>query len=213
MLPDNIDPIRAEVRKGTVRDAILFSVGVNDTHGKRRSNADKRAAVLTLLQDEEWGKWSNNAIRKVCGVSLDLVNRTRDSLNESLSEDIAFQCPVCAECFSAEVWHCDKCAHHWPTSGRDHCANCHKGKPAKCRTSTPIPAEEARELTRVAVAAGRTYTTKHGTVATMNTAKIGNGSAKRKTAIDSPTPTFTPSTANPVRYDCPCWRVGHLPDP
>lgn len=76
-------------------------------HGKRRTNADKRKAVMTMLNDEEWSKWSNAEIARKCAVSLDLANRCRKEvpLNDSLCE--------------------------------------------------------------------RTYTTKHGTVATMNTAKIG----------------------------------------
>ena len=37
--------IKAEVREGGMREAILYAVGANATHGKRRSNADKRKAV------------------------------------------------------------------------------------------------------------------------------------------------------------------------
>jgi hypothetical protein len=36
------------------RDAILFSVSANGTHGQRRTNEDKRRAVLCLLNDPEW---------------------------------------------------------------------------------------------------------------------------------------------------------------
>lgn len=82
------ETIEAEVKQGTRRDAILHSVGANATHGLRRTNADKRRAVETLLRDPEWVKWSNREIARKCGVSLDLVNRTRNetSLNESFSE-------------------------------------------------------------------------------------------------------------------------------
>ena len=50
--------IQAEVREGTRRDAILFSVGANASHGLRRTNEDKRRAVMTLLEDAEWSQWS-----------------------------------------------------------------------------------------------------------------------------------------------------------
>lgn len=72
---NNLDilEINADVRNGTLRDAILFSVGVNAAHGLRRTNADKRKAVETLLADEEWGRWSNNEIAKRCNVSDHLV--------------------------------------------------------------------------------------------------------------------------------------------
>lgn len=61
--------IAADVRNGTVRDAVLFSLGANWTHGLRRTNADKRKAVETMLADAEWVKWSDNKIAQACGVS------------------------------------------------------------------------------------------------------------------------------------------------
>jgi len=78
--------IRADIRTGTQRDAILFSVGVNACHGKRRSNEDKKKAVLTLLNDEEWGQWSNSKIAEKCQVSHTFVNSIRKSL-ETVSSD------------------------------------------------------------------------------------------------------------------------------
>jgi hypothetical protein len=71
--------------------------------------ADKRKAVMTLLQDEEWGKWSNREIARHCAVSHRMVNDLRSSLEQ-------------------------------------------------CSSEPPPP---------------RTYTTKHGTTATMNTSNIG----------------------------------------
>ena len=65
--------IPADVRQGTRRDAILFSVGANDAHGLRRTNADKRRAVMTLLADEEWAMKSDRWIAKACAVSDMLV--------------------------------------------------------------------------------------------------------------------------------------------
>lgn len=61
--------IAATIRTGTQRDAVLYSVGANASHGLRRSNEDKRKAVETLLADPEWATWSNNAIAKACAVS------------------------------------------------------------------------------------------------------------------------------------------------
>ncbi|OWY64394.1 hypothetical protein B7486_47585 [cyanobacterium TDX16] len=75
------------VRQGTRRDAVLYSVGANAENKPAlpRSREDKRRAVMTLLQDPEWGQWSNREIARRCLVSLDLVNRSRNSLNESFS--------------------------------------------------------------------------------------------------------------------------------
>ena len=78
--------IFAEVRHGTKREAILYSVGANADHGLRRTNPDKRKAVLTVLEDEEWSQWSDREIARRCGVSHDMVNRARRSLSENDSE-------------------------------------------------------------------------------------------------------------------------------
>jgi hypothetical protein len=75
-----LSEIAATIRKGTRRDAVLYSVGANATHGLRRSNADKRRAVLTLLNDEEWSQWSSREISKRCGVSEFMVRQMRESI-------------------------------------------------------------------------------------------------------------------------------------
>lgn len=112
-----LDSIAADVRQGTQRDAILYSVGANASHGLRRTNDDKRRAALTLLNDAEWSKWSNNEIAKRCGVSHSLINGIRSSLETASSEP-------------------------------------------------------------------RTYTTKHGTPATMKTANIGGAQRTERTVAE-----------------------------
>jgi hypothetical protein len=72
--------IEAEVRQGTLRDAVLYACGANSTHGQRRTNNDKRKSVLTLLHDTEWVQWSDNKIAGVCGVSHTFVSEVRQSL-------------------------------------------------------------------------------------------------------------------------------------
>ena len=61
--------IYEEIIPGTLRDAILYSLSANSKHGLKRSNADKRKAVQTLLDDPEWSQWSNEKIASVCVVS------------------------------------------------------------------------------------------------------------------------------------------------
>lgn len=56
-------------------DAILFSAGANAAHGYPRTNQDKRNDVLRLLNDEEWGQWSDREIARACVVSPDTVGR------------------------------------------------------------------------------------------------------------------------------------------
>jgi hypothetical protein len=72
-----IDAVPADVRQGTQRDAILFSVSANASHGLRRTNDDKRRAVQTLLNDAEWAKWSDREIARRCAVHHDLVGKLR----------------------------------------------------------------------------------------------------------------------------------------
>lgn len=78
--------IPADVRQGTRRDAVLFSVGANETHGLRRTNEDKRRAVLTLLNDGEWAKWSDREIARRCAVHHELVGRLRPVTGGNASE-------------------------------------------------------------------------------------------------------------------------------
>src|SRR5690606_6247751 len=117
--------------QGTQRDAKLYSVGANDKHGLRRSNEDKRNAVLTLLNDTEWSKWSDNQIAKACGVAHSFVGRVRSSLVSESSE-----------------------------------------KPQD-----------------------RTYTTKHGTEAVMNTASIGKKKQEAAPTPAQPTAPIIPQAA------------------
>ena len=113
--------IAEDITPGTLRDAILYSLSANSKHGLKRSNADKRKAVKTLLDDAEWSKWSSNEIAKRCAVSNHFVDDLRKS---SLGEK------------------------------------------------------------QVSDQEKRTYTTKHGTTATMNTANVGKnqGAEKQKPA-------------------------------
>jgi hypothetical protein len=70
----------ADVQMGAQRDAILYAVGANSQHGKRRSNEDKRRAVELLLRDAEWVQWSDNKIAQQCAVSQPYVGHIREKL-------------------------------------------------------------------------------------------------------------------------------------
>ena len=78
--------VPADVRQGTQRDAILYSVGANASHGLRRTNDDKRRAVMVLLNDPEWSKWSNREIARQCAVSEWMVRDARGSICENLAD-------------------------------------------------------------------------------------------------------------------------------
>jgi hypothetical protein len=70
--------MRADVRQGTRREAVLYAAGANADHGLRRTTADKERAVLALLRDEEWGQWSDREIARRCKVSHDFVRNVTE---------------------------------------------------------------------------------------------------------------------------------------
>lgn len=72
---------------GSQRDAILFSLGANAAHGLRRTQADKRKAVMTILEDFEWSEWSDREIARRCNVSVQLVQAVKheNSAGEKVS--------------------------------------------------------------------------------------------------------------------------------
>ena len=83
-----IDSADCAVHDGSLREAQLFSVGVNDTHGLRRSNGDKKKAIELLLNDSEWSLWSDTAIAKKCSVDHKTGSKYRLSLgNSQVSEN------------------------------------------------------------------------------------------------------------------------------
>ena len=72
--------VSCEVRQGGFREALLYACGANAFHGLRRTNDDKRKAVTTVFQDEEWSKWSDREIAGICGVGHSFVSELRKEL-------------------------------------------------------------------------------------------------------------------------------------
>jgi hypothetical protein len=69
--------IESDIHEGGVRDARLFGLCANQPHGLRRTNEDKRHAVLLLLEDAEWSTWSDRRIAEQLGLSVTFVSATR----------------------------------------------------------------------------------------------------------------------------------------
>lgn len=83
------EAITCFIHQGTRREAVLYSVGANADHKPAlpRSREDKRRAVITLLQDPEWGKWSNYKIAEVARVNEKTVRNIRASLTTDFRSD------------------------------------------------------------------------------------------------------------------------------
>lgn len=73
--------INAEIRDGDLRDAKLFAAGANADHGLRRTQADKRNAILALLADPEWRVWSDKEIARRTATSDKTVAKLRRELS------------------------------------------------------------------------------------------------------------------------------------
>ncbi|GBD48142.1 ParB N-terminal domain-containing protein [Methylopila sp. Yamaguchi] len=69
--------VEVDIRKGGLRDAVLFSVGANAQHGLQRSIEDKRRAVRRLLDDGEWSLLSDREIARRCRVTHPFVSKLR----------------------------------------------------------------------------------------------------------------------------------------
>ena len=74
------ETIEADIREGTARDAILYRIGSNASHGLRRTQADKRHAVERLLTDPEWARWSDRKVAEIAKVDHKTVGKIRREL-------------------------------------------------------------------------------------------------------------------------------------
>jgi hypothetical protein len=83
---NNYQLVKADVRKGTRRDAVLEACRANALHGLPRTTADKRRAVETLLRDEEWATWSNREIARHIHVDDKTVGKIRAEIESSGAE-------------------------------------------------------------------------------------------------------------------------------
>ena len=79
--------ITADVRDGAQRDALLLAASANANHGLRRTQADKRRSIETLLCDPEWARWSNRRIGKECAVDHKTVAKVRAELTGEIPSD------------------------------------------------------------------------------------------------------------------------------
>lgn len=83
--------ILVDVRSGTQRDAVLYSVGANATHGLPRTDSDKRRAVQRLLDDAEWSAWSDREIARRCNVSGPFVAKLREAICKPFADSAPVQ--------------------------------------------------------------------------------------------------------------------------
>jgi hypothetical protein len=76
--------VPCEIHEGTVEDARWYSCAANQTHGLRRTNADKAKAVQAALRHPAGVELSNEQIAKHCGVDAKTVAKYREAMKATL---------------------------------------------------------------------------------------------------------------------------------
>ena len=72
--------IEADIRRGSILDAKLYACGANASHGQPRTIADKRNAVLLVLNETAWKGMSERDVARACNVSHTYVQIVKKSL-------------------------------------------------------------------------------------------------------------------------------------
>lgn len=80
------EPIECDVRQGTQLDAQWFSYSANQSHGLRRSNEDKRRAVVAALSHAQGARLSDRQIAEHCGVNHSTVSRIRTEIEPTVAK-------------------------------------------------------------------------------------------------------------------------------
>jgi hypothetical protein len=75
------ETIVAEVHHGDRREAVLYAASANSKHGLRRTQDDKRRAVLALLNDPEWRQWSDRKIAERTATDHKTVGKLRREIS------------------------------------------------------------------------------------------------------------------------------------
>jgi len=78
--------IEVDIRQGTLAEAQWYSYSVNQSHGMRRSNEDKRRAVEAALSHPFAGRYSDNEIANHCGVHRNTILTYRNHLAQNVHD-------------------------------------------------------------------------------------------------------------------------------
>ena len=82
------DKIEVKIHDGTQRDAKLYAIGSNASHGRQRTLIDKERAILMLLNDPEWSKLNDAEMcRKAKILSPNFVNQVREKYGIAKSKE------------------------------------------------------------------------------------------------------------------------------
>jgi hypothetical protein len=83
---NNKTSIDADVKNGTLDDAILFAFSANGKRGLTMTDEDNRNIIYAMLRHAEWSLWTNAAIAKHVGVSAMTVGRIKATMEKKVDE-------------------------------------------------------------------------------------------------------------------------------
>ena len=72
--------IQVRIHEGTERDALLYALAANKTHGARLSNLDKRKKGMFVLNDSELSLLSDNKLAELTGITQQALSNWRREL-------------------------------------------------------------------------------------------------------------------------------------
>jgi hypothetical protein len=79
-IAEGLRTIPVSLQIGSRREALLYALGANASHGLQRTSADKRNAVMLMLSDAEWVNWANRDIARKTGTSPTFVAGIRNQM-------------------------------------------------------------------------------------------------------------------------------------
>ncbi len=141
-----LEDVPATVYEGDRRKAILYAVRANQQHGLRRTNADKRRAVETLLRDPEWSTDTDNRIAAMAAVSQPFVSKVRAQLITIINCEPETANEVVIEATPEPKPEPPKPEKRRGRDGKLYPATKPKPKPAEKPKTDAIPANQAPQL-------------------------------------------------------------------
>lgn len=80
-----VKSLPAVVYRGDQRTARFMALAANKEHGARRDTGTVRRAILAMVEDKEWGKWSAAKIAEHVGTSTRYVERVISERSDDLA--------------------------------------------------------------------------------------------------------------------------------
>ena len=85
-----IESMECRITEGSEYDAFILSLGANaNNKALKRTNADKRKAVITALDCKDFNRYSNRKIAEICKVSSTFVDKITKLLQDTHESDLS----------------------------------------------------------------------------------------------------------------------------